>query len=89
MTPADPAVADGVESIFREALSTQVPSHETDLIATGRLDSLALVELLFEIEQRFGVEMAVDALDIEQFRSLERIAAFVSQRVGIGRPEAA
>ncbi len=84
----DATVAEGVQRIFRETLSIDVPSEDTDLITTGRLDSLALVELLVELEQRFDVEVAVDALDIDSFRSVERIARFVEERRANGRPEA-
>jgi D-alanine--poly(phosphoribitol) ligase subunit 2 len=66
-----------LQAIFREVLNVAVPAPDTDLIETGLLDSLALVELLFEIEQRFGVDLALDDLDIENFRTLERLAAVV------------
>lgn len=69
-----------LQAIFREVLNVVVPSPDTDLIETGLLDSLALVELLFEIEQRFGVDLALDDLDIENFRTLERLAAVVESR---------
>jgi D-alanine--poly(phosphoribitol) ligase subunit 2 len=66
-----------LQAIFRDVLNVVVPSPDADLIETGLLDSLALVELLFEIEQRFGVDLALEDLDIENFRTLERLAAVV------------
>jgi D-alanine--poly(phosphoribitol) ligase subunit 2 len=71
------AVLAQLQAIFRDVLNVVVPAPDTDLIETGLLDSLALVELLFEIEQRFGVDLALDDLDIENFRTLERLAAVV------------
>lgn len=81
------AAAEGLSSrvsaIIREALSIEVPSHDTDLIQTGLLDSLALVSLIAEVERELGLELPLDDLDVEQFRSVERIAAFIAA-VGTG-----
>jgi acyl carrier protein len=78
MSSPAPDLIDRVRQTFVEALTIQVPSVETDLVETGLLDSLALVELLFAIEQRFGVDLSLGELDIENFRSVERIAAFLA-----------
>jgi methoxymalonate biosynthesis acyl carrier protein len=67
-----------VHQLFVEALTMDVPSPDTDLIETGRLDSLALVELLFALEQRFGVDLSLGELDVENFRTLRRISDFVA-----------
>jgi acyl carrier protein len=59
---------------------------ETDLIATGLLDSLALVDLLVQLEQEFDVQINLDDLEIDNFRSVRNIAAFIHrQRGGTGR----
>jgi acyl carrier protein len=81
MSSPAPDLIDRVRQTFVEALSIQVPSVETDLVETGLLDSLALVELLFAIEQRFGVDLSLGELDIENFRSVERIAAFLATQL--------
>jgi acyl carrier protein len=72
------AIAKRLDELFLEVLNIKVPSPETDLIGGGLLDSLALVELLFEIEQRFEVDLALEDLDIESFRTLERLASFIA-----------
>jgi acyl carrier protein len=66
-----------VERIFRDALRIEVPSPTTDVIATGMLDSLGLVTLLTEIEREFAVSIPLDELDIEELRTVERIATMV------------
>ena len=76
----DQAVVEQLHGLFREALNIEVPSHETDLIEAGLLDSLALVELLFEIEQRFAVDLALEELDIDSFRTLDRLAAVIASQ---------
>jgi acyl carrier protein len=74
---ADANVTDRVQRLFVEALNVQAPSPETDLIETGVLDSLALVELLFALEREFGVTIPLEELDIETFRSVAAIADLV------------
>jgi D-alanine--poly(phosphoribitol) ligase subunit 2 len=71
-----------VRRLFREVLALDVPSADTDLIESGLLDSLALVEMLFELEQRFGVELALEELDVDSFRTTGRIADLVAKAGG-------
>ena len=41
-------------TLFTKRLGVEVPSPDTDLLATGRLDSAGFVELLVQLEKRFG-----------------------------------
>lgn len=77
-------VVDRVLRLFGDELLIDVGSATTDLIETGLLDSLALVELIAAIEQEFQVDLALDALEIDAFRTVESIAVFVEglQRTG-------
>ena len=59
-----------------------MPSPDTDLIEGGLLDSLALVELLFALEHEFAVTIALDKLDIDEFRSIRSIAGSSRRRTG-------
>jgi methoxymalonate biosynthesis acyl carrier protein len=70
--------------LFRHTLNIDVPSDKTDLIQSGLLDSLALVELLLELERDFGVSIPLQDLDIENFRTVERIGAFVESLIETG-----
>jgi acyl carrier protein len=63
--------------IFSEKLNLEVPSVDTDLVEGGILDSLAFVELLVLLEQEFAVEVPLDSVDIDNFRSLAKIAEFI------------
>jgi len=71
-----------VAEIFSHKLHVDVPSHDCDLFQTGILDSLQLVELLFELEQQFGVRMSIEETDFEHFRSIERIGVMLACRDG-------
>jgi acyl carrier protein len=74
----------GIQRLFRDVLNIEVPATDTDVIEAGLLDSLALVELLAAIEQEFQVELPLDGLEIETFRSVDTIAAFVASMNGRG-----
>ncbi|MCI0390244.1 MAG: acyl carrier protein [Acidobacteria bacterium] len=65
-------------AIFSQHLNIEAPADDTDLLATGIIDSLTLVELLLRLEQAFGVQISVDDLELDNFRSLDSIARFVA-----------
>jgi acyl carrier protein len=71
-----------VNEIFRNGLNIDVPAADTDLIDGGFLDSLALVELVFQLEQQFAIELPLDELDVENFRTVAQIAGLVESRAG-------
>ena len=74
-----------VTQIIRDALHTEVDDPDRDLIEESVLDSLAVVELLFEIERALNLQLVLDEMEIDDFRSVRRIARFAASRAG-GRP---
>jgi acyl carrier protein len=73
----EPGVSERVQRLFRETLNVEVPSADADLIESGVIDSLALVELLFAIEREFAVSLPLDDLEIDSFRSVSRISGVI------------
>ena len=73
------STSERVQRIFRDVLIIEVPSPTTDIVAAGLLDSLALVTLLFEIEQEFAVSVPLENLDIDSLRTVERIEGLVER----------
>ncbi len=67
-------------ALFATDLNIEVPSPQTDLLETGRLDSVGMVELLLELEKRFGVRVELADMEMDHFRTLRSIAAFVAER---------
>lgn len=65
-------------TIFETNLNLDVPSVETDLIGSGLLDSMGLVELLVSLEQQFSVNISLDKLELDHFRSIESIASLIA-----------
>ena len=79
--PVDADLTAGVSAIFSEVLHVEVASTETDLFEAGLLDSLAFVELLLQLERVFGVTTSLEDLELDNFRTIARIAALVSSSV--------
>jgi acyl carrier protein len=70
-----------VKKIFEEKLNLIVSSSDSDLFANSGLDSLSFVELLAQLELEYGIMIQLDDLELENFRSTERIAGFIAQRL--------
>jgi methoxymalonate biosynthesis acyl carrier protein len=66
--------------LFAESLQIDVGSTDAELFETGVLDSLAFIELLALLREQFGVAASLDEIDLENFRSIDSIAAFVSRK---------
>src|SRR5207302_1753638 len=58
---------------------------DTDLLETGLLDSLLIVDLLLHIERELGRTLPMETLELEDFRTLVTIARCI-ERKGSGRP---
>ena len=69
---------DQLTELFRDKLHLDVPSPDTDLIEAGLLDSLQFVQLVVHLEEDFGTQVSMDDLEIDHFRSIDSIAAFLT-----------
>lgn len=49
--------------------------------ALPELDSLAVLELVFELEQRFGIEFEGEDVTADVFETLSSLAAFVDSKL--------
>ncbi len=67
-----------LRTLMLEHLHVDVPSADADLLESGMLDSLQLVDLLLLIEQHFGRRVAIEAIDLENLRSLARLAQLLN-----------
>lgn len=63
--------------ILVDSLHIPLPGDETGLISEGLIDSLGLVELLFQIECQFGVTPDFELLEIEDFESVAAIEQLI------------
>lgn len=73
---------DSMQRLIAHILSAkahvEAPSPTTDLLQAGLLDSITLVELIVGIEEQFEIHVPLETIEIDHFRSIERIAKFVS-----------
>lgn len=58
---------------------------DADLFESGIVNSLFAVQLMTFIERTFGIEVGMDDLDMENFKSLNATTAFVLRKNGRGR----
>jgi acyl carrier protein len=68
-----------IRQVLSEKMFIEVASPDTDLLGTGLLDSLALIQLLVHMEETFGVKIALDEIEIEDLRSISSIATLVDR----------
>lgn len=71
-----PSLHRRVIDIF-DGMGLDVPNVDTDVFVSGLLDSMSFVELLAELEQQFGFVFRLDDLEMDNFRSVRAIAAFL------------
>jgi D-alanine--poly(phosphoribitol) ligase subunit 2 len=83
------AIIERLGALFVESFHVEVPSPDTDLLETGILDSFQFVELLFELEQRFGFRIKIESIDLDDLRTLARIARLVAANGEAAEPAAA
>ena len=63
----------------------EVQSPDENLLETGGLDSVTLVQLLLDLEERFNVRLMLSELDLDDFSTVRGLARLVSaQRSGAG-----
>jgi len=71
---SDQPIAERLRALMLEHLHVEVPSADTDLLDSGLLDSLQLVDLLLLIEEHFGRRISIETIDLEDLRTLTRLA---------------
>lgn len=71
---------DELNALFDQALHIEVPSPDTDLIDSGLLDSLQLVQLLLHIEERLGTRIPLEDVELDDLRSVARLANLIAEK---------
>lgn len=69
---------------IREFLSRFFPQHDLkdddDIFALGFVNSLLAMQLVAFVEKQFGITVADDDLELDNFRSINAIASLVERR---------
>jgi acyl carrier protein len=80
VTTSNVELHDKITRLLSEKVLIEASSIDTDLVETGLLDSLKLVELMTSLEDEFGITISFDEIEIDNFRSIASIAEYVNQR---------
>src|SRR5690606_32023037 len=78
--PQTDVIVDHLIDLFARTLHVEVPSADTDLIEAGLLDSLQLVQLLLQVEMDMGLRIPLDEIDLDDLRSVRRLAHVIAAR---------
>ncbi len=66
-----------IQRIFEQCFDVRAPAPQTDILDAALIDSVALVAFLFEIEKQFGMDIPLESLQVDDFRTIESIARLV------------
>ncbi|WP_415365002.1 acyl carrier protein [Saccharothrix sp. BKS2] len=80
----DPIV-EQVRAFFTSALPKTHLEPDQDYFALGLVNSLIALELVTHVEKKFAIRVEVEDLDLDNFRTLNRIAAFVRGKLAAAR----
>ena len=84
---AAPATLDAVRSVVSatlgidEARTTAMHAGTELLGSLPELDSMAVVELIYALEERFAIEVDGDEVTADAFETLGSLAAFVETQI--------
>jgi methoxymalonate biosynthesis acyl carrier protein len=73
-------VAD-LRTFFAQVTAGKAPGADEDYFALGLVNSLLALELVSYVEHRYGIAVEVEDLDLDNFRTMNRIAAFVRKKL--------
>lgn len=79
---ASAQLVDELGALFADNFHVSVPEPTADLLEEGILDSFQFVELLVQIEKRFGLRIDIAGIDLDDLRTLQRLAGLIERRRG-------
>jgi len=69
-----------IRNFINDSINIDTLGDDENLFESGLINSLFAVQLMTFIERKFGFEISMDDLDIENFKSISATAAFVAQK---------
>lgn len=73
-------VAD-LRGFFSQVTAGKPLGSDEDYFALGLVNSLLALELVSYVEQRYGITVEVEDLDLDNFRTMNRTADFVRRKL--------
>ena len=79
----DPSVEkQAIRQFILSSVALKQLDDDANLFEAGIVNSLFAVQLLAFVEKTFAIEVGMDDLDIDNFKSVNATAAFVQRRNG-------
>ncbi len=69
-----------ITSVIEEMIGISLPNENTRLIDAG-VDSMKMIELVLELENRFDIEFEHEMLSYKTLRTVSSIAEYVYKRI--------
>lgn len=69
-----------IRAFFEKYIRDDAFENDEDVFAAGLVNSLMAMQLVMFVEKEFQIAVADDDLDMENFRSVDRVAAFVQKK---------
>ena len=83
-TTDEKGIKETVKRFISSSISIAKLDDDDNLFESGIVNSLFAVQLMTFIEKTFAIEVRMEDLDIENFKSLNATAAFVVRKNGAG-----
>jgi methoxymalonate biosynthesis acyl carrier protein len=81
-TEEEKRVREAVTRFLLSSINLTKLNDEDDLFESGIVNSLFAVQLMTFLEKTFSIEVGMDDLDIENFKSVNATTAFVLKKKG-------
>jgi len=81
-TEEEKKVREAVTRFLLSSINLAKLNDEDDLFESGIVNSLFAVQLMTFLEKTFSMEVGMDDLDIENFKSVNATTAFVMKKKG-------
>ena len=81
-TTAENGIKETVKRFILRSINIRHLDDDDNLFESGIVNSLFAVQLMTFIEKTFAIEVGMDDLDIENFKSLNATTAFVVRKNG-------
>ena len=75
-----------IRGFINNSINIDTLSDDENLFESGLINSLFAIQLTTFVERRFGIEVGMDDLSIENFKSINATAAFVTRKSGNHTP---
>ena len=67
-----------IQTVLHGRLQIDAPALDEDLFEAGILDSLSFVDMLVALEREFSIQIPLDQVDLNDFRSVSRIVHYIA-----------